>query len=313
MIWVFLAPLFYSAMSITAKLAGGHMGVWQVGMGRFLLGLLLMPVIVRTLRLSLWGQQRPLLFLRGACGAAAFLMIVAAFQRIPLSMAMVLFYLYPALTTLLSPLITGERADRKAWCFVGSAFAGTTLILWPAGSTADLNLGHALAVAAALLGALTLLLVRRLGRHNNIFTLYFYLCVAGVLASLPPLLAGGEPLLPQGSMAWLWLAAVAVASVGAQLSINQALTRFPAPRVSVMMTSEVALVAAFGSKGDRHTDFNEDGRVDLTDFALQRASFGVGAGSSPLSNPTIETPEPATLTLLAIGGLAVLKNLRRRK
>jgi hypothetical protein len=74
-----------------------------------------------------------------------------------------------------------------------------------------------------------------------------------------------------------------------------------------------ALVAAFGSAGDWRTDFNEDGRVDLTDFALQRANFGVGAGGSPLGDPTIETPEPATLTLLAVGGLAVLKNRRGRK
>ena len=39
---------------------------------------------------------------------------------------------------------------------------------------------------------------------------------------------------------------MALFSIGAQLSINKALVRIPAPKVSVMMTAEVPLVAAFG-------------------------------------------------------------------
>jgi drug/metabolite transporter (DMT)-like permease len=54
------------------------------------------------------------------------------------------------------------------------------------------------------------------------------------------------PILPQQTAGWLGIAAVAVFSIGAQLSINQALVRIPAPKVSVMMTAEVPLVAAFG-------------------------------------------------------------------
>jgi len=37
LIWVSLAPLFYSAMSVSAKLAGAHLSVWQIGLGRFVL------------------------------------------------------------------------------------------------------------------------------------------------------------------------------------------------------------------------------------------------------------------------------------
>jgi drug/metabolite transporter (DMT)-like permease len=246
LIWVILAPLFYSAMSASAKLAGNHLSVWQIGVGRFALGLLLVPIIVKTLGLSLWGQQRFLLTLRGLCGSVAFLLLVESFQRIPLSLAMVLFYLYPALTALLSPAVTGEPTPKIAWPFIGGAFIGTCLILWPHEASQALNLGHLFAVMASLLCALTLLLVRRLGRENNIYTLFFYLCLTGTLAGLGPLLMQGAPLLPAYPSAWLGLAAVAVLSIGAQLSINQALIRIPAPKVSVMMTAEVPLVAAFG-------------------------------------------------------------------
>ena len=82
LVWVILAPLFYSAMSVSAKLAGNHLSVWQIGVGRFALGLLVVPIVVKILGLSLWGQQRFLLTIRGLCGSVAFLLLVESFQRI---------------------------------------------------------------------------------------------------------------------------------------------------------------------------------------------------------------------------------------
>ncbi len=245
-IWVLLAPLFYAGMSVSAKLAGAYLSVWQIGVGRFIFGLLVVPIVVKTLGLNLWGQQRFLLTLRGLCGSVAFLLLVASFQRIPLSLAMVLFYLYPAFTALLSPWITGEPPAKLSWLFIGGAFIGTSLILWPHEASGALNQGHLFAVIASVLCALTLLLVRRLGKDNNIYTLFFYLCITGTFASLGPLLMQGTLLLPQSSIAWVSVAAVAVFSIAAQLTINQALIRIPAATVSIMMTAEVPLVATFG-------------------------------------------------------------------
>ena len=246
LVWVILAPLFYAALSVSAKLAAGYLSVWQVGLGRFIFGLMVVPFIVKALGLSLWGQQRFLLMVRGLCGSVAFLLLVAAFQRIPLSLALVLFYLYPAFTAILSPWVTGEPAAKAAWLFICGAIIGTSLILWPHEASAALNLGHLFAVIASVLCAFTLLLVRRLGRENNIYTLFFYLCLSGSLTSLGPLLIQDLPVLPGSSTAWIGVAAVALFSIAAQLSINQALIRIPATIVSVMMTAEVPLVASFG-------------------------------------------------------------------
>lgn len=246
LIWVGWAVFFYSAMSCLAKLASAHLSVWQIGVGRFALGLVLVPIVVRALGLGLWGRQRHLLTLRGLCGAGAFLLMVAAFQRIPLSLTMILFYLYPAFTALLSPWVAGEPTPKKDWPFISSAFIGTTLILWPSESAGSLDLGHLLALIASFLCALTLLLVRRLGRENNIYTLFFYLCLTGTVASVGPLLFQESPILPELAASWIALAAVAVVSVGAQLSINKALVSIPATKVSVMMMAEVPATASFG-------------------------------------------------------------------
>jgi len=233
-------------MNISAKLAGAHLTVWQICVGRFGLGLLVIPVVVKVLGLSLWGRQRSLLTLRGLSGSVAFLFLVAALQRIPLSVAMVLFYLYPAFTAVLSPWVAGEPTAKTAWFFICGAFIGTSLVLWPFGVSVAFNLGHLFGIISSFLCALTLLLVRRLGRENNIYTLFFYLCLSGTAAGLGPLLIQESPILPASAAAWVGVAAVAVFSIGAQLSINQALVRIPAPTVSVMMTVEVPLASCFG-------------------------------------------------------------------
>ena len=246
LIWVSLAPIFYSAMSASAKLSSAYLNVWQIGAGRFLLGLIVVPVVVRALRINLWGQNRFLLTVRGLCGATAFLLLVASFQRIPLSLAMVLFYLYPAFTSLFSTWVTGEPTPKAAWPFVCGAFIGTTLILWPGQSAGGFTMGHLLAIIASIFCAFTILLVRRLRKENNIYTFFFYLCLAGTLASFGPLLMHDDPILPMNAAGWIGVAAVAIFSIGAQLTINKALVHIPAPKVGVMMTAEVPLAALFG-------------------------------------------------------------------
>ena len=54
------------------------------------------------------------------------------------------------------------------------------------------------------------------------------------------------PILPGSATAWGGVIAVALFSIAAQLTINQALIKIPATIVSVMMTAEVPLVACFG-------------------------------------------------------------------
>jgi len=69
------------------------------------------------------------------------------------------------------------------------------------------------------------------------------------------------------------------------------------------------MVETFGGD-DPRTDFNDDGRVGVEDFALMRANFGYGVGSAPNATAPTPTPEPATLILL---GAAVPLFLKQRR
>ncbi len=67
---------------------------------------------------------------------------------------------------------------------------------------------------------------------------------------------------------------------------------------------------AFGAAGDWRTDFNEDGRVDLADFVLMREKFGAVPGPTSDMSHSAPTPEPFTVSILALGGFAILRRRR---
>ncbi|MDP6634083.1 MAG: PEP-CTERM sorting domain-containing protein [Phycisphaerae bacterium] len=68
-------------------------------------------------------------------------------------------------------------------------------------------------------------------------------------------------------------------------------------------------VAQFGGlPGEASADFNGDGIVDLEDFVMMRGNFGFGVALAPEQGAL--APEPATLSLLALGGLAMLRRRR---
>lgn len=91
------------------------------------------------------------------------------------------------------------------------------------------------------------------------------------------------------------------------LTVLEPLLEGDANRDGIVSTEDYASVLAnFGSVGIAgiHGDANLDGIVSASDYASIQANFG-NVDADP------DTPEPATLSLLALGGLAMLR--RRRK
>ena len=68
------------------------------------------------------------------------------------------------------------------------------------------------------------------------------------------------------------------------------------------------LLVQFGAvPGMESADFNDDGRVDLAAFVILRENFGFGVTLAPEVESVTTTPEPATLTLVALASLATIR------
>jgi len=73
------------------------------------------------------------------------------------------------------------------------------------------------------------------------------------------------------------------------------------------------LAAQFGGPpGADSADFNGDIFVGLDDFAVMRGNVGFGVAAAPDTEFRATIPEPTTLTLVALSGLAVLRPRRKR-
>jgi len=62
---------------------------------------------------------------------------------------------------------------------------------------------------------------------------------------------------------------------------------------------------------DPDADFNGDGIVDIEDFEMLRAEYGMGVTSPEGDFGATTTPEPASAALLLLGALGVLRRRRR--
>ncbi len=246
LLFAVLAALFFSTMNSLVKLAGPYLGVWQTGVGRFVVGLIALPVLAAWLGFSLRFKNPVLLLIRSVSGAAAFILMVIAFRTIPLSVGMALFYLYPVFCALLGPTLVGDKTPLKEWPLIGGAFVGAAVILWPDKLGDGLAVGHFLILLASLMASVAIVLVRRLVVENNPWTIYFNFCLVGTIACGAPLLSGSGPILPAGWPGWVLVVAIGLSAMLAQVSMNQALAYLTAPKMGVIMTLEVVGAAAFG-------------------------------------------------------------------
>lgn len=77
--------------------------------------------------------------------------VFIAFERVSIALALLVFYLYPALVALVSVAWFGERLDRIRWAALATSLVGTVLVVAGAGGLGELD---GLGVGLAFIGAL---------------------------------------------------------------------------------------------------------------------------------------------------------------
>jgi DME family drug/metabolite transporter len=90
--------------------------------------------------------------------------VFVAFGRISIALALLVFYLYPALVALVSVIWFGERLDAVRWAALAISFAGLVLVL--AGAQGGIGQIDALGIGLAFLGGLAQVFYVLAARHG---------------------------------------------------------------------------------------------------------------------------------------------------
>lgn len=164
-----------------------------------------------------------------------------AFSVLPLAEAYPIFFAMPILITLLAIPMLGERVGLHRGVAIAVGLAGVVVVVRPGG--ADFGIGHLAALAAASLGAMNSVLVRKTGGAERSVVIMLYPMLANLIVTgaALPLVYQPMPIEHLGL-----LAGMAVLGTFAGLLGIAAYRRAPAVIVAPMQYSQIVWAVFYG-------------------------------------------------------------------
>jgi drug/metabolite transporter (DMT)-like permease len=179
--------------------------------------------------------------IRSFCNLGAMLLFYYAIARMALADVVSIAFAAPIFTTTFSVLLLKEKVSARRWAAVAIGFAGVLVMVQPGGGV--WGIGAALALASAVLYALTLISSRQLSLTESSHTILFYysiVCLAATGAVLP-----WQWRTPAPEDVWLFLLVGVTGSVG-QFFMNQAFRFGEASMLAPLDYTALIWAAGFG-------------------------------------------------------------------
>ncbi len=178
--FMFLSALGFSLMTASVKAVHEYgIPVFEIVAARALVSFVISYVDVKRKGISVWGNNRPLLLLRGAIGTFSLICVYYSVTSLPLAEATILQYTHPIFTALLAVFFLKERIQPATLICIILCVLGLYCILLPElNGTNDVSL-PTFSVAVALIGAfgssIAYVIVRKLSQteDSSVIILYF--------------------------------------------------------------------------------------------------------------------------------------------
>lgn len=214
------ATVLASAMQVLVRyVAQAGVPPFQIAFLRNALGIMIFLPLLRSGGVAFLRTGRlGLHAVRGLLNVTAMLMFFTGLGLIPVARATALSFTAPLFMALLSVLFLGERFRMRRWLALVFGFAGTLVILRPGMVPADS--GSLLVVGAAMLWAVTMVVIKILSRTESSVAITAYMNLFLALFSVGP--AVWVWVWPSPAM-WIWLVAIGVLGNIAQIALSQAL------------------------------------------------------------------------------------------
>jgi len=175
-----LSAFGFAVMSACVKYVSLHgIPLFEIVAARALVSLIISYTDVKRKGLSPFGNNKPLLLLRGVLGTAALMCVYYAVTTLPLAEATVLQYMHPVFTAVLGFIVLKERLQGATLVSIVLCLGGLYLMVQPNLNTSFDSALPPFSVAIALLGALgssvAYVIVRKLSRSedSSVIILYF--------------------------------------------------------------------------------------------------------------------------------------------
>ena len=230
-------------LAVAGRAATGELAVFQIMEMRSVIGLALLYPLVRAQGgFAAMRSARPLQHVaRNVVHYGAQWGWFYALTLIPLAQVVAIEFTMPIWTALLAVALLGERMNVPKSIAVALGLVGVAIIVRPAAGT--VNPGQAIALAAAVGFAVSLIMVKSLTRSDSAVAIIFWmLVVQSVLGVLPALAVWRWPSAPVLG----WVLVIAVCGTFSHYCLTRAMQHADATVVVPMDFLRVPLTAIAG-------------------------------------------------------------------
>lgn len=234
----------FATHDVVVKFLGGQYSAVQIIFFSVMFGFPL--VMVMLIRDRSDGNLRPRhpwwTALRTGASVVTGVSAFYAFSVLPLAQTYAILFAAPLLITLLAIPILGEKVGIRRGIAIVVGLLGVMVVLRP--GDADLSLGHAAALTAAVCSSLASVIVRKIGTDERAAVLLLYPMLANfiILGAALPLVYHPMPIQHLGMMG-----IIALFGFVAMLFIIQAYRRAEAVVVAPMQYSQMIWATVYGA------------------------------------------------------------------
>ncbi|MFM2655135.1 DMT family transporter [Vibrio owensii] len=243
-----LSAFGFALMSATVKHVSLHgIPVFEIVAARALVSLVISYLDVKRKGISVWGNNKPLLFARGAVGTMALMCVYYSVTTLPLAEATIFQYIHPVFTALLAVFFLKERIQSSTFICIALCLLGVYVMVRPeAGPDAE----HALpmfSVMFAILGAfgssIAYVIVRKLSQTEDSSVIIFYFPLVALPASI--LLIGDQFVMPDLYLTMMLVLVGVFTQIG-QLGLTKAMQTQEAGKASAYSYVQIIFSVVLG-------------------------------------------------------------------
>ena len=239
--YMVLATMFFALMNVMVKYIPRISAV-EIVFFRSVVSLVMSYAILRQQRVSVWGNNKKWLIIRGIAGSAGLLFFFVTIKMMPLGSAIAIQYMSPVFTSLLGVFIAKEKVKPLQWLFFAMAFAGVVAIQGfdPRVTPTQVAIG----VAGAMAAGLAYNSIRKLKTSDHPLVIIFYFPLITIPVTGLVLLTGywQTPTLPE----LLILLGIGVATQFAQYFMTKAYQSDALSKIAPIQYIGIVFALGFG-------------------------------------------------------------------
>ncbi|KAF6111476.1 solute carrier family 35 member G1 [Phyllostomus discolor] len=201
-------------------------------------------------------DQRIFLVLRGVVGSIAMILLYYAYQTTSLADATVISFSCPVFTSIFACILLKEKYSLWDVLFTSFTIIGVILIVRPPflfgpnpevmdKSYSDHLKGTFAAAGHAMFAALSIVILRKMGKSVDYFLSIWYYIIFGLVETIVVLFILGEWSLPYCGLDRLFLILIGLFGLGGQVFLTKAVQIEKAGLVALMRTMDVVFAFIF--------------------------------------------------------------------